>query len=155
MMHKLLLVVICFTIGACESFYPEVVIVNKTAAPILLRNISYNGCLWESVSQYEEVTSVQKCMPGSDHVYFQKFNALTYYKKLVEDDLIDDFNTETYNCDDVIGECPVDENITSQPVWYNYRTSKRFAAKEAGFYTIEIYLEDFEQDFSVPGPYGH
>lgn len=50
----------------------------------------------------------------------------------------------------------LDEEATvATPVWYNYET---ISVKDVGyrsFHTFEVQADDIEQDFSVPGPFGH
>jgi len=47
-------------------------------------------------------------------------------------------------------------NIVSQtPLLFNYKTISQYDVDRGEFLRIEITLEDMEQDFSVPGPYGH
>ena len=41
------------------------------------------------------------------------------------------------------------------PLWFNYQTISEHSADYGDFQRIEITLTDMEQDFSVPGPYGH
>ena len=56
MAQRLFVVVASLTILAgCDLAYPEVVVVNKTAAPIQLRNLSFNGCAWDAVLAYGDL----------------------------------------------------------------------------------------------------
>ncbi|MBU1219169.1 hypothetical protein KKF34_17475 [Myxococcota bacterium] len=130
-MKQALFLLVILAVSACEDVYPEVVIVNKTRHDVLIKDISYNGCIWSGVLAYGEATAPQKCLPGSDRVHFKKFTATTY---------------EEYDEDAL-------EPLT--PTWFNYMTTRSYDASTLDFYLIEIDLEGLEQDFSAPGPYGH
>jgi hypothetical protein len=41
------------------------------------------------------------------------------------------------------------------PLWFNYQTISEHKADYGDFQRIEVTLTDIEQDFSIPGPYGH
>ncbi len=41
------------------------------------------------------------------------------------------------------------------PLWFNYQTTSEHSADYGDFQRIEISPSDMEQDFSIPGPYGH
>ena len=45
--------------------------------------------------------------------------------------------------------------INEEPNWFNYQTISVKKVDYGGFQVFEITLGDMEQDFSVPGPYGH
>lgn len=125
-----MLVAAVFCAG-CDNVYPEVVVVNTTREGFLIRNPSFNGCLWNTVLAYGESTSPQRCLPGSDRVHFKKFDASSYNSVLP------------------------DGGAEATPRWFNYQTVSDHQVDYGDFESIEIKLEDIEQDFSVPGPYGH
>jgi len=125
------LVMASFMLLGCDNAYPEVVIVNNTREGFLVRNPSFNGCLWTTVLAYGEATSPQRCPPGTDRVHFKKFDATSYRSTAT------DAGSETL------------------PLWFNYQTVTAHDANYGDFQSIEIRLEDIEQDFSAPGPYGH
>jgi hypothetical protein len=39
---------------------------------VVLRDVSFNGCLWTEVIAYGEATSPQRCLPGSARVRLKK-----------------------------------------------------------------------------------
>lgn len=45
--------------------------------------------------------------------------------------------------------------INEEPTWFNYQTVSTRRVDYGDLIVIEITLDDMEQDFSVPGPYGH
>ena len=137
----------------CDLAYPEVVIVNRTADIMLLRNPSFSGCVWNVVLAIDDATSPKRCLPGDDRVHFQRLDAEAY-------------------CRDRIGNCtlpsviPCDGGIaldggaaqeapSSEPTWFNYQTISSKHVAYGSFYRFEVTLDDMEQDFSIPGPYGH
>lgn len=125
-----LLSLICI---GCADTYPEVVVVNQTEQRILLRNISYNGCLWDGVLAFGEATAPQRCPPGSDRVHFKKCDVSQHDDALVR----------------------TREEGEESPLWFNYQTVTKHELGYGDFQKIEIRAEDLEQDFSAPGPYGH
>lgn len=126
--------------AACDIAYPEVVIVNRTAPQMQLRHISFNGCLWEGVLAYGEQTAVARCLPGKGRVHFQRFDALGY--GAIDED-----------CDKT-DSCPLDGG-PQKPLWFNYQTISEQSAPLGTFQIFEIALDGMEQDFSLPGPWGH
>ena len=112
-------------VGGCDLAYPEVVVTNRISAHVLMRNPSFNGCVWNVTLAYGDSTSPDRCLRGTDHVHFQKL----------------DLDQEASDPD--------------APVWFNYQT---ISVKSVGYgssHTFEVTSDDMEQDFSVPGPYGH
>jgi hypothetical protein len=108
-------------LASCDDAYPDVVVVNNTDERILIRDISFNGCLWNVVLSHGQSTAPQRCPPGSDRVHFKKLDSPT----------------------------------RSAPLWFSYQSSASHEVDYGDFKKIEIRLDDMEQDFSVPGPYGH
>ncbi len=138
---------------SCEEMYPEVVVSNTIDEHILIRNISFNGCKWENMLAFEDSTSPGHCLPGSDRIHFQKFDPKKYCEEQVDDGTIDGLCF----CDesDRPEEDPMDSGlINEKPLWFNYQTKRSFNA-QGGFHHFELTPDDMEQDFSVPGPYGH
>jgi hypothetical protein len=111
--------------AGCDVVYPEVVLVNRTAEHVLMKNPQFNGCVWNVVLTFGQSTSPGRCLPGSDRVHFQKLD--------------------------------LDEQAASAaaPVWFNYQTVSVKQVRYGTFEVFEIQLDDLEQDFSVPGPFGH
>ena len=147
------LAALLFTGAACEELYPEVVVTNNTEEYILIRNISFNGCKWDETLAFEETSSPGRCLPGSDRIHFQRFNPKNYCIEQVDDGTIEELcfcNEEDDPADD-----PMDTGlINEEPLWFNYQTKQSFDIS-GGFHTFELTADDMEQDFSVPGPYGH
>lgn len=143
-----------FALAGCDSAYPEIVVVNNTSERVLVRNVSFNGCLWPEVLAYGEATSPQRCPPGSDRVHFKKFDAEKYCQQQAEDGTLDGICP----CDGgvAVPAEPVDPGLTEAvPLWFNYQTLSEHSAGYGDFQRIELTLTDMEQDFSIPGPYGH
>ncbi len=154
MMRLAILILPIFSAG-CDFAYPEVVVVNRTNEHILLKNVSFNGCVWDEVLGFEDATSPERCLPGEDKIHFQKFDVESYCLEQAQDGTLE-------------GVCPCepvqdsdsDEDINAglmdeEPNWFNYQTISIKQIDYDDFYLFEITLEDMEQDFSVPGPYGH
>jgi hypothetical protein len=45
--------------------------------------------------------------------------------------------------------------VNTVPIWFNYQTISTKHVDYGEFRIFTITLDDIEQDFSVPGPYGH
>jgi len=143
---------------SCSSAYPEVVVVNQTNDFILLKNASFNGCLWTDVLRMGVATSVGQCLPGKGRIHFQKFDAADYCRSQAEDATISGV-CPCSAADAGVGSASPDVDkfglINVSPLWFNYQT---ISVKDVGygeFYRFVITPDDMEQDFSVPGPYGH
>jgi len=111
--------------SGCDMVYPQVVVTNEISAHVLIRDPSFNGCVWNVTLAYGDVTAPDRCLPGTDHVHFQKL----------------DLDQEA--------------SAAGTPVWFNYQTISVKSAGYGSFHTFEVTSDDLEQDFSVPGPYGH
>jgi hypothetical protein len=143
------------TVGACDLRYPEVAIVNQTADPVLIKNPAFNGCVWDTVMANGVATSPLRCLIGDDHVHFQKLDAERYCREQAADGTLS-------------GVCPCDGGaypsrdggiseglVNTVPTWFNYQTITVKHVGYGDFHVFAITLDDMEQDFSVPGPYGH
>lgn len=149
---SVLAVVGALALDGCDLAYPEVAVVNRTAETVALRALSFSGCLWEPVLAFGETTTVQRCLPGEDRIRFQKLDAAAYCREQAQHGTI-------------AGLCPCDGTepagddeaglTNAEPNWFNYQTVSQHAAGYGDFQLFEITLDDVEQDFSVPGPYGH
>lgn len=139
-------------LGACESAYPEVVVVNRTAEQVQLRKVTFSGCEWTGVLAYGASTSVGRCLPGKDRVHFEKFDAAAWALEQAEDGTVD--GLASTRCDG--GLCvPSGDGGHLEPLWFAYQTLESHSVSQGSFRVIEITLDGVEQDFSVPGPYGH
>jgi len=118
-------VILALASAGCDLAYPEVVVVNRTGAHILLRTPSFNGCVWDVVLADGDATTPGRCLPGEDRVHFQKLDM-----------------------DQEVG-------TTQTATWFNYQTTSTKRVGYGSFHVFEIRLEEIEQDFSTPGPYGH
>ena len=79
--NKIIYFVVCLlglTLMACELAYPEVVVKNNTDEHIMLRNLSFSGCKWETLLSFGDATSLDYCLPGEDKIHFEKFDAESY-----------------------------------------------------------------------------
>ncbi len=140
-------------LAGCDLAYPEVVIVNRTAEHVLLRDPSFNGCVWNTVLAYGKATSPGRCLPGADRIHFRKFDARAYCRDQAEDGTIPGICL----CD---GDGPTEGGtdpglVNVAPGWFNYQTLSVKRIDYGEFHVFEVTLDDMEQDFSVPGPYGH
>lgn len=115
--------------GGCDLVYPEVAVVNRTAASIQLRNPTFSGCAWAAVLAYGEATTLEHCLPGADRIHFEKLELGT----------------------------PSDarSDATALPVWFRYQTRSPRQVDYGEQQVFEVTADDLEQDFTLPGPYGH
>jgi hypothetical protein len=140
--------------AGCESAHPEVIVVNKTNEHILLKDISFNGCSWAGVLAYDEATSPARCLPGKDRVHFQKLDTEAYCQEQTEDGTIE--GVCPCDPDSIPDDTGIDSDLKNEePNWFNYQTVSVKRVDYGDFQVFEITLDDMEQDFSVPGPYGH
>ena len=138
----------------CDLAYPEVVVINRTGEHILIKNASFNGCAWDSVLAHGDATAPGRCLPGEDRVHFQKLDAETYCLEQAEDRTLE--GVCLCERDRATADAGVDpELIDEEPRWFNYQTLSVKRVDYGEFRVFEITLDDIEQDFSVPGPYGH
>jgi len=147
-------VLFALALAGCDNAYPEVVVVNTIDERVLVRDVSFNGCLWSGVLAYGEATSPQRCPPGSDRVHFKKFDAAKYCQQQAADGTLDGICA----CDGgvAVPVTPPDRGLTEKvPLWFNYQTLSEHEADYGDFERIELTPTDMEQDFSIPGPYGH
>jgi len=146
--------VLALALPGCDNAYPEVVVVNAIDEQVVVRDVSFNGCLWSGVLAFGEATSPQRCPPGSDRVHFKKFDAAKYCQQQAQDGTIDGICA----CDAGVPlpATPSDPGLIEKvPLWFNYQTLSVHEVHYGDFVRIELTPTDMEQDFSVPGPYGH
>jgi hypothetical protein len=146
---------VALLVGGCELAYPEVVVVNRTNEHVLIKDVSFNGCVWDEVIAFEEATSPGRCLPGNDRIHLKKLDAESYCQEQAEDGTLDDVCT----CDtdqDFDSDEGIDTDLTNEePNWFNYQTISVKRVGYGDFHLFEITADDIEQDFTVPGPYGH
>jgi len=118
--------------AGCDLAYPEVVVTNDIAPGIILRNPSWNGCVWNVVLDYGEATVPKRCLPGEGRVHFAKLDLGRWAAGLAES-----------------GE------DAPETMWFNYQTATVRGAGAGDFRVLTVTADDLEQDFSIPGPYGH
>jgi hypothetical protein len=138
----------------CGPEDPEVIVVHGLDEDVLVRSISFLGCKWDMVLAAGDATSPQFCLPGEDRVHFQKLDASEYCERQVEDGNI----PELCACDEAgAGEGdPFDLDVVDrEPPWFNYRTVSVKRVEHGSFGRWVLTQDDLEQDFAVPGPYGH
>jgi len=149
------LCMITLSIGGCDYAYPEVAVVNLTNEHILVKDVSFNGCLWNEVLAFEETSTVGRCLPGEGRIHFQKLDVEAYCLEQAENGTLEGVSI----CDTDSDPDPdggVDPGlINEEPNWFNYQTVSMKRVDYGDFHLFEITLNDMEQDFSVPGPYGH
>jgi len=148
-----LLVCVALSTG-CDYAYPEVVVVNELGEAVLVRSISFNGCKWDEMVASGQATAPGRCLTGKDQVHFQRFDAADYCRAQVEDDNLAPLCT----CEEQESP-PTDPHdlglISQTPLWFNYQTVSDHRVQYGSFYRFVLRPDDLEQDFSVPGPYGH
>jgi hypothetical protein len=145
------LIIVSFVAG-CDLAYPEVVVLNDTAETVQLRDVSFSGCSWEGVLAFGESTSPGRCLPGEDRVHFDKFDAAAYCREQAQDGTLEG----VCPCEVTAGDAETMEELTNaEPMWFRYQTVSLKRVEYGETYVFEIRLSDIEQDFSVPGPYGH
>jgi hypothetical protein len=137
-------------VAGCSLQQPEVVVVNRTAEQILVVDPSFNGTKWSGILRYGQATPPRRCMRGSDRVHFKKYDAAWYCRQQVEHGMIDSLCM----CDSAWAS-PDTDLIDQTPLLFNYQTNREHDAEYGNFYVIEITVDDMDQDFSIPGPYGH
>jgi hypothetical protein len=138
--------------SGCEFAYPEVVVTNDTAETVQIRNISFSGCAWDGVLAFGDSSSPGRCLPGEDRVHFEKLDVAAYCREQAEDGTLDG----VCPCGTNEGDVETMEELTNaEPMWFSYQTASPKHVEYGDFRIFEIRLSDMEQDFSVPGPYGH
>jgi len=149
----------CMVVGSaslaaagCDLAYPEVVVTNDTAETVQLRNISFSGCAWGDVLAFGEATSPGQCLPGKDRVHFEQLDFAAYCREQAEDGTLEGVCPCGASEDDVE---TMEELTNVEPTWFSYQTASVKHVDYGDFRTFEIRLSDMEQDFTVPGPYGH
>jgi hypothetical protein len=142
----------------CDEAYPEVVVVNRIDEHVLIKNPSFNGCVWNTVLAKGEATAPGQCLPGEDRVHFQRYDAAAYCREQAEDRTLDGICPcdPTPSSADGGVDAGTDAGLTDEePRWFNYQTISVKRVDYGDFWRFDITLDDMEQDFSVPGPYGH
>jgi hypothetical protein len=139
-------------LAGCDLAYPEVVIRNKTCAQLQIANPSFNGCVWSTVLADGSSTLPGRCLPGEDRVHFESFEVASTCGVQAGPEAIDQGGAH-----DGGGAGPrIDAGKTNRaPTWFNYQTVSVHRVGYGEFHIFEITLDDIEQDFSEPGPYGH
>lgn len=140
--------------ASCEELYPEVLVVNEIDEAVLVRDASWNGCLWDEVLAFGETSSPGRCLPGEDRMHFVRLDATSYCRDQVEDGTI----PEICFCrpEDEPDEDALDPGLVNEePMWFGYQTLTVFGAGPGDVVLVRLTASDMEQDFSVPGPYGH
>ena len=135
---------------SCMFREPEVVIINRIAPEVLVRNPTINGTIWETVLKYDEASTVSACMAGSGNVHFQSIDFYYFCREHASHSRIDSI-------------CMCDTSWLSEdtamfdirPLWFNYQSISVNEIRNGDFLVIQLTLNDMEPDYSVPGPYGH
>jgi hypothetical protein len=135
---------------SCQMVDPEVVVVNNIAEDVMVRDPTFGGTVWNTVLRYGEATSPRRCLRGDFRVHFKKMSVHDYCRTQAKYRLIDSICM----CDSSWISHDTDI-ISAIPNWFNYRTVSSAEAGFGDFIIYELTGSDMEQDFSVPGPYGH
>ncbi len=134
-------------LAGCELLNPEVVVRNDLGAPVQIRELSFNGCVWPVLLAPGESTSPCACPPGVERVRFKRFDAQAYVNEILE--VIARGGHGYPRSDDRVGvRLPT-------PLWFSYRTRSPFALGYGDFQVLRVLPDEIEEDFDVPGPYGH
>ncbi|MDX9720670.1 MAG: hypothetical protein RBU37_07975 [Myxococcota bacterium] len=138
--------------SACDLARPEVVVVNELGERVMVRHLSFRGCAWEPVLRHEETSSARLCVAGEGRVHFQKLDLTDYCVNQIESG---EGIEGLCNCDGTLPDEDEEELLAPEPLWFNYQTTAVFSVEEGDIMVIRLRPEQIEQDFSVPGPYGH
>jgi hypothetical protein len=138
----------------CDLAYPEVVIAHRAGAAMLIRNPSFRGCVWPAVLGDGDTTAPARCLPGEDRIHFQRLNVAAHCR--------DQVCWASWLGSPYDGGLPASpaggdaaEPAATPPTWFNYQTITSRSVEYGGFHIFVLTMDDMEQDFSVPGPYGH
>jgi hypothetical protein len=141
-------------IGGCVEAYPEVVVVNRTAPHLVVKDPSFSGCRWETVLGYGESTLPQACLPGEDRVHLQRLDLRRYCGDReaagIADPACDGDTTVLASTSSGTVEASAEA-----PTWYPYQTVSVHRVDYGDRIVVELRLTDLEQDFSAPSPFGH
>lgn len=152
---RLLILAAAPALVSCELAYPEVAVVNLIGEEVLVSQVSFNGCKWEESIAFGEATSPGQCLPGSDSIHFKKLDGHSYCTQQVEDGSVEDLCF----CDPEDAppeDGPADPGVINrEPMWFNYKTISVKEVSLGSFHVFYLRAGDIEQDFEVPGPYGH
>lgn len=150
-------------LSACDFRSPEVVVVNEMSERVLLRALSFQGCKWDDVLVFGASTTPDRCLPGDDKVHFQRLDIDTYCSEELDDDAGlrpcgAASASEAPGGGASAPEAPgggAGGSRSTTPLWFNYQTVSTEHAAYDQFHVFRITQDNVEQDFSVPGPYGH
>ncbi len=145
---------IALEVTGCELAYPEVVVVNLIGEDVLVSDVSFNGCKWDQIIAFGEATSPGQCLPGADSVHFAMLDGHDYCTDQVEDGSVGGLCF----CDeeDDFPDDPIDPGLVNEePMWFHYKTIVVERVSYGSFHLFTLRAAGIEQDFSVPGPYGH
>jgi hypothetical protein len=148
-------IIIMLFLTACDYGYPEVIVINMTDETILIKNVSFNGCLWPDVIAYEKATSLGRCLPGEGKIHFERLNTETYCQRQAEKQTLEDVCLCNGASEEQNNEMFETQEYNATPLWFNYQTLSIISVDYGDFIVFEITMDDMEQDFSKPGPYGH
>ena len=135
---------------SCQMADPEIVIVNTIAEDVMVRDPSFGGTVWNTVLRYGEATSPRRCLRGEFRVHFKKIALHDYCRNQARYGMVDSLCM----CDSAWNSSDTGV-IGATPDWYNYQTISTNEAGFGDFLIVKLTGGDMEQDFSVPGPYGH
>jgi len=135
---------LALALAACEA---EVVIENGLEAPVEIRELSFNGCLWPVLLAPGERTSPCSCPPGADRVHFKRFDAQAFVSGVLEE-VARGSRAYPPSGDRLGVKLPA-------PLWFAYRTREPVELEPGALQVLRVTPGQIEQDFEVPGPYGH
>lgn len=141
----------------CDEAYPEVIVVNQIGDRVMMQQVSFRGCIWPSVLAPGKATQPQRCLPGSGHVAFKRIDVGSYCEQQLQYGMLDGGCL----CDGAVVDVSDEQDdsdlstTSAVPLWFNYRTISTYEVGYGDTLRIEVRGDDLEQDFSVPGPYGH
>ena len=127
----------------CDVAYSEVALRNATEAPLILRHLSFVGCLWEQTLEYGGTTAPHACPPGQGRVHFEKLDTRTPSGWRGGAD------------DDAAARARTADESAPVPVWFPYQTRSTYELGYGEFRVLSVTSDDLEQDFEAPAPFGH
>ncbi len=145
---RLLASIASLVVAGCVDTYPRVTVVSDMPEHVTIREIGFSGCYWPVTLGRGDRTPPGQCVPGEDRVHFQKLDGLAYCQTQIEDG--------------VVPSCPRDDPeeqdpglVNTEPTWFNYMTRESYTVDYWDTLVVTIRPGGIEQDFTVPGPYGH
>lgn len=139
---------------SCELVAPEVIVLSRLPPAMLVKDLSFSGCSWPGVLAAGEATSPQRCLVGEDRVHFKRLDVSAYCRQRRQDPAV------SLACASEQGwmavrDAGLEPGTDAVPLWFNYQTIAAHRVGLGELSRLELRLEELDQDFAVPGPFGH